>query len=80
MEREEEEDPYRAIQYGDFATYFRHKKQKLQLQQEEIAAQAGPNLSQIFEGIVVYVNGYTDPPIHEIRNMVVQRGKRVGRG
>ncbi|KAG0321679.1 deoxycytidyl transferase [Dissophora globulifera] len=74
MEREREDDPYEAIEYGDFGTYFRHKKQKLQLQQDEIAALAPPDLAQIFEGIVVYVNGYTDPPIHEIRNMIVQRG------
>ncbi|KAI1307385.1 deoxycytidyl transferase [Mortierella claussenii] len=64
MEREEEDDPYEAIKYGDFSTYFRHKKQKLQLQQEEIAALAPEDTAQIFEGVVVYVNGYTDPPIH----------------
>ncbi|KAF9204528.1 deoxycytidyl transferase [Haplosporangium sp. Z 27] len=64
MEREEKDDPYEAIQFGDFGTYIRHKKQKLQLQQEELAALASPDLPQIFEGIVVYVNGYTDPPIH----------------
>ncbi|KAG0015429.1 deoxycytidyl transferase, partial [Entomortierella chlamydospora] len=74
MEREREDDPYEAIQFGDFGTYIRHKKQKLQLQQEEIAALAAPNTAQIFEGIVVYVNGYTDPPIHELKNMIVQRG------
>ena len=36
MEQEGSEDPYDAIGYGDFSTYFRHKKQKLQLQQEEM--------------------------------------------
>ncbi|KAF9356858.1 deoxycytidyl transferase [Mortierella sp. AD094] len=74
MEQEREDDPYEAIQFGDFGTYIRHKKQKLQLQQEEIAALAAPDTAQIFEGIVVYVNGYTDPPIHELKNMIVQRG------
>ncbi|KAF9113153.1 deoxycytidyl transferase [Mortierella sp. AM989] len=74
MEHEQEDDPYEAIQYGDFGTYIRHKKQKLQLQQEEIAALAASDTVQIFEGIIVYVNGYTDPPIHELRNMIVQRG------
>ncbi|KAF9173499.1 deoxycytidyl transferase [Mortierella sp. AD010] len=74
MERERDDDPYEAIQFGDFGTYIRHKKQKLQLQQEEIAVLAAPNTAQIFEGIVVYVNGYTDPPIHELKNMIVQRG------
>ncbi|KAG9325824.1 hypothetical protein KVV02_005748 [Mortierella alpina] len=64
MEPEQEEDPYAAIQYGDFASYFRHKKQKLQIQQDEIAALAAPDTAQIFEGVIVYVNGYTDPPIH----------------
>ncbi|KAF9913617.1 deoxycytidyl transferase [Lobosporangium transversale] len=64
MEREKEDDPYEAIGYGDFGSYFRRKKQKLRLQQEEIAAQIAPGVQQIFEGIVVYVNGYTYPPIH----------------
>lgn len=36
MEQEGSDDPYNAIDYGDFSTYFRHKKQKLQLQQEEM--------------------------------------------
>lgn len=88
MEREDEEDPCEAISFGDFQTYFRNKKRKLQLQQEEMyecrqskvsvclrtflvtcaslnrAARAAPDTPQIFEGVIAYVNGYTDPPIH----------------
>ncbi|KAG0045659.1 deoxycytidyl transferase [Gryganskiella cystojenkinii] len=74
MDPDKEDDPYNAIDYGDFGSYFRHKKAKLQLQQEEIAALAPADLTQIFEGVIVYVNGYTNPPVHDIRNMIVQRG------
>jgi hypothetical protein len=97
MEPEPEENPYDAIEYGDFSSYFRHKRQKLLLQQEEMwvfpsplitshmnnqpsspsvntysrlllyfisAALAPSDMAQIFEGVIVYVNGYTNPPIH----------------
>ncbi|KAF9434802.1 deoxycytidyl transferase [Entomortierella beljakovae] len=74
MEQEKEDDPYDAIEFGDFGSYIRHKKQKLQLQQDELASLAPEEIPQIFEGIIVYVNGYTDPPIHELKTMIVQRG------
>ncbi|KAG0257811.1 deoxycytidyl transferase [Mortierella polycephala] len=75
MEREQEEDdPYKGIGFGDFGTYIKHKKQKLQIQHDEIAALASSDTPQIFERVVIYVNGYTDPPIHDLRNMIVQRG------
>ncbi|KAF9929508.1 deoxycytidyl transferase [Linnemannia zychae] len=74
MERDTPHNPYEAIGFGDFGKYFKNKKIKLQLQQDEIADLANEDLPQIFEGVIVYVNGYTDPPIHEIRNMIVQRG------
>ncbi|KAG0206260.1 deoxycytidyl transferase [Mortierella sp. NVP41] len=74
MDREKGDNPFEGIGFGDFGTYFRNKKIKLQLQQDEIAALAEDDLPQIFEGVIVYVNGYTNPPIHEIRNMIVQRG------
>ncbi|KAF9294775.1 deoxycytidyl transferase [Linnemannia elongata] len=64
MEREKPDNPYEAIGYGDFGSYFKNKKIKLQLQQDEIAALVEDELPQIFEGVIVYVNGYTDPPIH----------------
>ncbi|KAF9900957.1 deoxycytidyl transferase [Linnemannia zychae] len=64
MDREQPGNPYEAIGYGDFGSYFKNKKIKLQLQQDEIAALAEEDLPQIFDGVIVYVNGYTDPPIH----------------
>ncbi|KAF9539314.1 deoxycytidyl transferase [Mortierella hygrophila] len=64
MEREKPDNPFEAIGFGDYASYFKNKKIKLQLQQDEIAALVEDDLPQIFEGVIVYVNGYTDPPIH----------------
>ncbi|KAG0272814.1 deoxycytidyl transferase [Linnemannia exigua] len=64
MDRETPNNPYEAIGYGDFGSYFKNKKIKLQIQQDEIAALVEEDLPQIFDGVIVYVNGYTDPPIH----------------
>ncbi|KAF9125676.1 deoxycytidyl transferase [Mortierella sp. 14UC] len=64
MDREQPGNPYEAIGFGDFGSYFKNKKIKLQLQQDEIAALVEEDLPQIFDGVIVYVNGYTDPPIH----------------
>lgn len=36
MEREKPDNPYEAIGYGDFGSYFKNKKIKLQLQQDEM--------------------------------------------
>lgn len=36
MEREKPDNPYEAIGFGDFGSYFKNKKIKLQLQQDEM--------------------------------------------
>ncbi|KAF9325988.1 deoxycytidyl transferase [Podila minutissima] len=74
MAQESNDDPFQAIGYGDFGTYIKNKKAKLQLQFDETASLADPDTPQIFEGLVIYVNGYTYPPIQELRKMIVQRG------
>ncbi|KAG0021977.1 deoxycytidyl transferase [Podila clonocystis] len=74
MAQDSNDDPFQAIGYGDFGTYIKNKKAKLQLQFDETAALADPDTPQIFEGLVIYVNGYTYPPIQELRKMIVQRG------
>ncbi|KAF9389895.1 deoxycytidyl transferase [Podila verticillata] len=74
MAQESNDDPFQAIGYGDFGTYIKNKRAKLQLQFDETAALADPDTPQIFEGLVIYVNGYTYPPIQELRKMIVQRG------
>ncbi|KAF9581565.1 deoxycytidyl transferase [Lunasporangiospora selenospora] len=67
--QEQEDDPYAAVEYRDYASYFRNKRQKLQNQNDERAS-AAPNVSQIFEGVIVYVNGYTDPPSHLSKSQI----------
>jgi CRISPR/Cas system-associated protein Csx1 len=36
MDREQSGNPYEAIGFGDFGTYFKNKKVKLQIQQDEM--------------------------------------------
>ncbi|KAG0228115.1 deoxycytidyl transferase [Actinomortierella wolfii] len=73
MADDPDDNHYAGVSFGDFGTYMRHKKRKLQDQLDEIAAKAPKDLPQIFEGVIFYINGFTTPPIHEIRDMMVQR-------
>ncbi|KAG0256333.1 deoxycytidyl transferase [Actinomortierella ambigua] len=64
MADDPDDDHYAGVSFGDFGTYMRHKKRKLQDQFDLVAAKAPKELPQIFEGVVFYINGFTVPPIH----------------
>ncbi|KAF9161821.1 deoxycytidyl transferase [Actinomortierella ambigua] len=66
MADDPDDDHYAGVSFGDFGTYMRHKKRKLQDQFDLVAAKAPKELPQIFEGVVFYINGFTVPPIHDL--------------
>ncbi|KAF9009538.1 hypothetical protein BDQ17DRAFT_1421710 [Cyathus striatus] len=60
---------------GDFGQYMRRKRAKLQIQNAEISSDTSSEVkSRIFEGISIYVNGWTNPSIQELRRIVIQHG------
>ncbi|KAI7538366.1 DNA repair protein, partial [Hortaea werneckii] len=69
----EEGDEYEGSKFGGFPEYFRRKKIKLQNLDAEIRANSGDK-PQIFKGIVCHVNGYTQPSLNDLHNMIVQHG------
>ncbi|KAG0340126.1 deoxycytidyl transferase [Podila humilis] len=70
MAQENNDDPFQPIAFGDFGTYIKNKRAKLQLQFDETAALAEPDTPQIFAGLVIYVNGYTYPPIQVSKSSI----------
>ncbi|KAJ6513132.1 hypothetical protein C8R45DRAFT_920854 [Mycena sanguinolenta] len=75
--RYEGQDPvddtiYGASEFGGFGQYMSRKRAKLQIQNSEINTTAAE--TQIFNGITVYVNGWTSPSVQEIRGLLVRNG------
>ncbi|KAL1877208.1 deoxycytidyl transferase [Paecilomyces lecythidis] len=69
----EEGEEYEASRFGGFGDYMRRKKIKLQNLDAEIRA-LSPGKPPIFRGVVAYVNGYTQPSLNDIHNLIVSHG------
>jgi DNA repair protein REV1 len=70
---DEQGEEYEGSKFGGFADYMRRKKIKLQNLDVEIRANS-PGRPPIFRGVVVHVNGYTQPPLSDLHNLVVSHG------
>ncbi|KAI9483799.1 MAG: hypothetical protein EXX96DRAFT_537104 [Benjaminiella poitrasii] len=69
-----EDDPYGAINFGEFRKYMQNKQSKLKQQQHDLGNQTSQQLPQIFSGTSIYINGYCYPPTSELRTMILQHG------
>ncbi|KAJ2375633.1 deoxycytidyl transferase [Coemansia sp. RSA 2607] len=56
-----------------FNGYFAQRKRKLAAQAAQLADAA---CAQIFVGVVVHIDGYTEPPHYELKRLLVQHGAR----
>ncbi|KIY51229.1 DNA repair protein [Fistulina hepatica ATCC 64428] len=69
----EDYDTYGPSRFGQFGEYMHRKRAKLQIQNTDIL-QADAPLSTIFNGISIYINGWTEPSVQDLRRLVVQHG------
>jgi len=69
----EEGEEYEPSKFGGFPEYFRRKKIKLQNLDAELRARSGDK-PQIFKGVSVFVNGYTQPSLNDLHILVVEHG------
>lgn len=70
---DEEGEEYEGSKFGGFTDYFRRKKIKLQNLDAELRAKSAGN-PPIFRGIVAHINGYTQPSLNDLHNMIVSHG------
>ncbi|RPD55674.1 DNA repair protein [Lentinus tigrinus ALCF2SS1-7] len=71
---------YGASRFGEFGEYMTRKRAKLQIQNAELeddedvqGGEAAPK-SRIFQGLQIYINGWTEPSVQDLRKMIVQHG------
>lgn len=69
----EQGEEYEASKFGGFPEYFRRKKIKLQNRDAERRAQSS-NKPAIFRGVVAHVNGYTQPSLNDLHDLIVEHG------
>ncbi|KAA8644468.1 putative DNA damage repair protein Mus42 [Aspergillus tanneri] len=66
-------EEYESSTFGGFGDYIRRKKIKLQNLDAEIRS-AASDCPPIFRGVVVHVNGYTQPSLQDLHRLVVSHG------
>ncbi|CAO3689560.1 hypothetical protein G6F70_002841 [Rhizopus microsporus] len=67
-------DPYGAIKFGEFKKYMQNKEAKLKEQEKEVGNRSSQELPQIFKGLSIHINGYTQPSAIELRRLILQHG------
>ena len=66
-------EEYESSKFGGFNDYFRRKKIKLQNRDANLRSSSANN-PPIFRGVVAHVNGYTQPSLNDIHNLIVSYG------
>ncbi|PBK98552.1 DNA repair protein [Armillaria gallica] len=61
---------YGPAHFGDFGEYMQRKRAKLQIQNSEFESNNGG----IFKGLAIYINGWTQPSVQELRQLIVKHG------
>ncbi|KAK6340559.1 deoxycytidyl transferase [Orbilia brochopaga] len=66
---------YGGSSFGGFGEYFHNKKIKLQNKDAHIRElYKSENAPQLFKGMAMYVNGYTQPSLNDLNIMIVRHG------
>ncbi|KAI8576142.1 hypothetical protein K450DRAFT_258213 [Umbelopsis ramanniana AG] len=77
MHNEQQQSPddktYDSIRFGDFKSYMERKKRKLK-DQEQLILAASDEKSEIFKGLIIYVNGYTNPSHSTLKKIITTHG------
>ncbi|TIB70165.1 hypothetical protein E3P77_00083 [Wallemia ichthyophaga] len=61
---------YGAINYGDISTYLSNKQSKLNNQNDKDFTVK----SNLFSGLKLHVNGYTNPSLSQLRRIIIENG------
>ncbi|KAF8626302.1 hypothetical protein AX15_004972 [Amanita polypyramis BW_CC] len=70
----EDDNVYGPSHFGQFGEYMRRKRAKLQIQNTALAQSDDAKNSGIFNGLSIYINGWTEPSVQELRQLIVQNG------
>ncbi|KAK7688879.1 hypothetical protein QCA50_007570 [Cerrena zonata] len=65
-------DTYGAATFGGFGEYMARKRAKLQVQNTELQDIGTTN--KIFNGLQIYINGWTEPSVQDLRQLIIKYG------
>ncbi|KAI0927848.1 hypothetical protein AcW2_004036 [Taiwanofungus camphoratus] len=67
---------YGASRFGEFGEYMTRKRAKLQIQNAEMDMDEGERgaSNRIFRGLQIYINGWTEPSVQDLRQLIIQYG------
>ncbi|TFK20124.1 DNA repair protein [Coprinopsis marcescibilis] len=68
----EDQDVYGPSRFGNYGQYMNRKRAKLQIQNAAINDNKPAN--GIFKGLAIYINGWTQPSVQDLRSLIVQHG------
>ncbi|KAJ8699295.1 deoxycytidyl transferase [Pleurotus ostreatus] len=71
LDSDVDDDTYGPSKFGGFSEYMRRKRAKLQVQNTAIGSASD---QRIFDGLAIYINGYTDPSVQVLRELIVHHG------
>ena len=66
-------EEYSGSKFGGFGDYFRRKKIKLQ-NRDTARREANADKPKIFRGVVAHVNGYTQPSLNDLHDLIIDYG------
>ncbi|EMD34309.1 hypothetical protein CERSUDRAFT_107516 [Gelatoporia subvermispora B] len=66
---------YGASRFGEFSEYMARKRAKLQIQNSELNhGNDQTQKSTIFSGLQIYINGWTEPSVQDLRQLIIRHG------
>ncbi|KAG5641801.1 hypothetical protein DXG03_004167 [Asterophora parasitica] len=75
VNKDDEDYIYGEAHFGDFGEYMHRKRAKLQIQNaDEGAGGSDGSGSKIFSSLAIYINGYTQPSVQDLRKLIVKHG------
>ncbi|TFK45623.1 DNA repair protein [Heliocybe sulcata] len=70
-------ETYGASKFGQFGEYMRRKRAKLQIQNAEMdidGEHETSGKSRMFHGLSIYINGWTEPSVQDLRQLIIKHG------
>ncbi|EAU81859.1 REV1 [Coprinopsis cinerea okayama7 len=68
----EDADIYGPARFGGFGQYMHRKRAKLQIQNDSLKGKEVKD--GIFKGLAIYINGWTQPSVQDLRQLIIQHG------
>ncbi|XP_011305060.1 DNA repair protein REV1 [Fopius arisanus] len=74
MSKKKQQNPYDSNGLQDWGTYMAAKKSKLEEQFDKLAQSEFQDATNLFRGVAIFVNGYTNPCADVLKRLMMEHG------